>query len=152
MKILELEDLLPRLAESGKDVDTWSEEFVRLMKLADINTPSSIHTWAMECVEGKLRGVLQDLVTINEDGEEVYPNVKQMKKALEDALEVIPQLKCKRLQKLNIKKNETIKNFNWRYKKLYNNLPRLYQEFITVDDYTESISYRPYQRVQVIIN
>jgi len=75
-----------------------------------------------------------------------------MKKALEDALEVIPQLKCKRLQKLNIKKNETIKNFNWRYKKLYNNLPRLYQEFITVDDYTESISYRPYQRVQVIIN
>jgi len=152
MKILELEDLLPRLDESGKDVDTWSEEFVRLMKLADINTPSSIHTWAMECVEGKLRGVLQDLVTINEDGEEVYPNVKQMKKALEDALEVTPQLKCKRLQKLKIKKNETIKNFNWRYKKLYNNLPRLYQEFITVDDYAESISYRPYARAQVITN
>jgi len=80
MKILELEDLLPRLDESGKDVDTWSEEFVRLMKLADINTLSSIHTWSMECVEGKLRGVLQDLVTINEDGEEVYPNVKQIKR------------------------------------------------------------------------
>ena len=152
MKILELEDLLPRLDESGKDVDTWSEEFVRFMKLTDINTPSSILAWAMECVERKLRGVLQDLVTINEDGEEVYPNVKQMKKALEDALEVTSQLKCKRLQNLKIKKNETIKNFNWRYKKLYNNLPRLYQEFITVDDYAESISYRPYARAQVITN
>ena len=63
-----------------------------------------------------------------------------------------PQLKRKRLQKLKIKKNETIKNFNWRYKKLYNNLPRLYQEFITVDDYAESISYRPYARAQVITN
>jgi len=151
MKILELEDLLPRLDESGKDVDAWSGEFIRLLKLANIKPPSSIHTWAMEGEEGKLWGVLQDLLTTNENGE-VYSNVKQMKKALEDALEVIPQLKCKRLQKLNIKKNETIKNFNWRYKKLYNNLPRLYQEFITVDDYTESISYRPYQRVQVIIN
>ena len=150
MKILELEQLLPRLDESIKDVDSWSEEFVRLMKLANINSPSSIYTWAMECVEGKLRGVLQDLVTTNEDGEEVYPNIQQMRKALEEALEVTPQLKCKRLQKLKIKKNETIKNFNWKYKKLYNNLPRLYQEFITVEDYAESISYRPYARAQVI--
>jgi len=46
------------------------------MKLADINTPSLIYTWAIECVEGKLRGVLQDLVSTNEDGEEVYPKVK----------------------------------------------------------------------------
>ena len=134
---------MPRLDESGKNVDTWSEEFIRLMKLADINSPSSIHTWAMECVEGKLRGVLQDLVTSDKEGNEVYPNVKQMKKALEEALEVTPQLKCKRLQKLKIRKNESIKNFNWRYKKLFDNLPRLYQEFITVDDYAESISYTP---------
>jgi len=150
MKILELEQLLPRLDESIKDVDSWSEEFIRLMKLANINAPASIHTWAMECVEGKLRGVLQDLVITNNDGEEVYPDIQKMKKALEEALEVTPQLKCKRLQKLKIMKNETIKNFNWRYKKLYNNLPRLYQEFITVEDYAESISYRPYARAQVI--
>jgi len=49
---------LPRLDESGKDADTWSEEFVRLMKLTDISSPSLIHIWAMESVEGKLRGVL----------------------------------------------------------------------------------------------
>jgi len=107
-----------------KIVDNWSKEFVRLMKLADINTSSSIHTRTMEYVEGKLLGALQDLVTTNEDGE-VYPNVNQMKKALEDVLEVTPRLKYKRLQILK-KKNMTIKNFNWRYKKFYNNLPRLY--------------------------
>jgi len=54
MKILELEDLLPRLDESGKDVDAWSGEFIRLLKLANIKPPSSIHTWAMEGEEGKL--------------------------------------------------------------------------------------------------
>jgi len=75
-----------------------------------------------------------------------------VKKVLEDALELTPQLKWKRLQKIKKKKNEIIKNFNWRYKKLYNNLPRLYQEFITVNDYAKSISYRPYTRAKVTTN
>ena len=149
MKILELEELLPRLNEYAKDVDVWAEEFLKLMKLANINTPESIHTWATECVGGKLRGVLQDLVVKDED-EIKYPSMKEIKKALEEALEVTPQEKCKRLQKLKIKKGESIKNFNWRYKKLYSNLPRIYQTFITVEDYIESISYRPFPRAQVI--
>ncbi len=152
MKILELEELLPRLNESAKDVDSWAEEFIRLMKLANITAPASIHTWAMECVEGKSKGVLQDLVSTDEEGNEKYPSIKEMKTALEESLEVTPQTKCKRLQKLKIYKNETIKNFNWRYNKLYSSLPRLYQEFITVDDYVESISSRPFARAQVITN
>ncbi|ORY60313.1 hypothetical protein LY90DRAFT_643325 [Neocallimastix californiae] len=150
MKILELEELLPRLDEDARDVNIWAEEFTRLMKLAGINNPASIHTWATECVEGKLRGVLQDLVKVNEDEEEEFPSMKKIKEALEEALEITPQDKCKRLQRLKIKRGESIKNFNWRYKKLYNNLPRLYQSFITVEDYTESISYRPFARAQVI--
>jgi len=150
MKILELEELLPRLNENAKDVDSWEEEFNRLMRLANINTAASRHSWAMECVEGKLRGTLQDLVTTNEEGEEIYPTVKQMKEALEEALEITPQMKCKFLQKLKIQKGESIKNFNWRYKKLYDNLPEQYKTFITVDDYAESITYRPYARSQVI--
>ena len=68
------------------------------MKLANISSPSSIHTWATECVEGKLRGVLQDLTTTDENGNEQYPTIEDMKKALEEALEVSPQDKCKRLQ------------------------------------------------------
>ena len=74
----------------------------------------------MECVEGKLRGILQDLVTTDEEGGKKYPSIDQMKKTIEDALEVTPQEKCKRLQKLRIRKGESIQNFNWRYKKLYN--------------------------------
>jgi len=33
---------------------------------------------------------------------------------------------------------------------MYNNLPKFYQTFITVEDYEESIIYRPYARSQVI--
>jgi len=150
MKILELEQLLPRLNETAKDVDSWEEEFLRLMKLANIGSPATRHSWAMECVEGKLRGVLQDLVTTDEQGEEVYPTIRQMKEALEEALEITPQLKCKFLQRIKIRKGESVKNFNWRYKKLYTNLPENYKSFITVEDYTESIIYRPYARAQVI--
>ncbi|KAG4097586.1 hypothetical protein H8356DRAFT_1275160 [Neocallimastix lanati (nom. inval.)] len=125
MKILELEELLPRLDEDARDVDIWAEEFTRLMKLAGINNPASIHTWATECVEGKLRGVLQDLVKVNEDEEEEFPSMKKIKEALEEALEITPQDKCKRLQRLKIKRGE-------------------------MEDYTESISYRPFARAQVI--
>jgi len=93
---------------------------------------TSIHSWEIECVEGKLRGVIQDLYTI-EDGVHNYPTIHEIKDAIEKALEITPQEKCKRLQKLRIQ-NGDIKNFNWRYKKMYN-FPKFYQTFITVEDY-----------------
>ncbi|OUM70098.1 hypothetical protein PIROE2DRAFT_1777, partial [Piromyces sp. E2] len=52
-----------------------------------------------ECVEGKFRGVLQDLINKDSDGHEEYSTMKEMKEALEEALEVILQEKCKRLQR-----------------------------------------------------
>ena len=52
---------------------------------------------------------------------------------------------------MKIRRRERIKNFNWRYKKIYNNLPKIYQTFITVEGYADSIIYRPYTRSQVII-
>ena len=109
----------------------------------------SIHSWAMEYVEGKLGGIIQDLYTI-EDGVQNYPTIQEIKDVIEKALDITPQEKCKRLQKLRIQKGESIRNFNWRYKKMYNNLPKFYQTFITVEDYEESIIYRPYARSQVI--
>jgi len=150
MKIRELEEILPRLNVTARDVDSWGDEFARIMRLANITEPMNIHSWAMECVEGKLRGVLQDLAIPNQDGTMKYPSIEEMKEAIEDALEVTPQEKCKRLQNLKIRRGESIQNFNWRYKKLYNSLSRFYQSFITVEDYIESIAHRPYARSQVI--
>ncbi|MBE6487081.1 MAG: hypothetical protein E7Z85_09605 [Methanosphaera stadtmanae] len=150
MKILELERLLPRLNESARDVDSWIDEFSRIMALADITNPRSILTWAMECVEGKLRGTLQELHTIDEEGNEHFPSMREIKEAIENSLEVTPQEKCKRLQRMKIQRGESIKNFNWRYRKIYNSLPKLYQTFITIEDYADSIIYRPYARSQVI--
>ena len=69
---------------------------------------------------------------------------------MEDELEITPHEKCKRLQRMKIRKGESIKNFNWRYKKIYNNPPKIYQVFITVEDYADSIISRPYARSQVI--
>jgi len=150
MKILELQRILPRLNESARDIDSWCEEFTRIMSLADINNPKSILSWAIECVDGKLKGILQELHTKNEE-DDTYPLIEEIKKAIEDELEITPQEKCKRLQRMKIRRRERIKNFNWRYKKIYNNLPKIYQTFITVEGYADSIIYRPYTRSQVII-
>jgi len=149
MKILEIQKLLPRVTESTGELDSWFEEFNRLMALADIESPKSIFIWALECVNGRLRGVVQELEKETEDGK-IYPSIKEIKEALEEALRITPQEKCKMLQKLKIQRGETIADFNWRYKKLYDSLPKFYQTFVTVDDYIESIKYRPYIRSQVI--
>jgi len=149
MKILEIQKLLPRVTESTGELDSWFEEFNRLMALADIESPKSIFIWALECVNGRLRGVVQELEKETEDGK-IYPSIKEMKEALEEALRITPQEKCKMLQKLKIQRGETIADFNWRYKKLYDSLPKFCQTFVTVDDYIESIKYRPYIRSQVI--
>ena len=150
MKILELQRILPRLNENARDIDSWCEEFTRIMSLADINNPKNILTWAIECVDGKLKGTLQELHTKNEEENDIYPSIEEIKKAIENELEITPQEKCKRLQRMKIRRGESIKNFNWRYKKIYNNLPKIYQTFITVEDYADSIIYRPYARSQVI--
>ncbi|ORY04882.1 hypothetical protein LY90DRAFT_519390, partial [Neocallimastix californiae] len=150
MKILELQRILPRLNENARDIDSWCEEFTRIMSLADINNPKNILTWAIECVDGKLKGTLQELHTKNEEENDTYPSIEEIKKAIENELEITPQEKCKRLQRMKIRRGESIKNFNWRYKKIYNNLPKIYQTFITVEDYADSIIYRPYARSQVI--
>jgi len=124
MKILQLENLLPHLNGYDRDIDSWCDEFTRIMSLANITNPMSMHSWAMECVEEKLRGI-QDLYII-EDGFHNYPTIQEIKDAIEKVLEITPQEKCKRLQKLRIQKGESIKYFNWRYKKMYNNLPKFY--------------------------
>ena len=147
MKILELEKLLPRINEDTNEVDTWYDEFTRLMALADITSQKSVYTWALESVDGKLRGAIQEL---HEEDSQEYPSIKEIKKVLEEKLRITPQEKCKRLQQLRIQKGESISNFNWRYKKLYDSLSKFYQTFITVDDYVESIKFRPYARSQVI--
>lgn len=60
-------------------------------------------------MKDKLRGVLQDLVV--EEKEVKYPNMNEIKKVLKKALEVIPQEKCKRFQKLKIRKGEIHQKF-----------------------------------------
>ena len=46
------------------------------------------------------------------------------------------------MKSLKISNVETIKKFNYRYKKLYNKLSQEYRKLVTVKDYTNSISSR----------
>jgi len=85
------------------------------------------------------------------DGDDItYPNINEMKTAIEDYLEVTQQEKCFNLKALKIRRNETIRDFNWRYNNLHNSLNPESQEFITIKDYCNSISSRPFARTQVI--
>jgi len=149
MKISEISSMIPRLGNHDRDIESWAEEFQRIMELANIEEPKRIFAWAKECVQGRLKGILEDLKTI--DGDDVtYPNINEMKTAIEDYLEVTQQEKCFNLKALKIRRNETIRDFNWRYNNLHNSLNPESQEFITIKDYCNSISSRPFARTQVI--
>jgi len=151
MKISEIAKLVPRLGSYDRDIESWADEFTRIMELSDINEPKKVFAWAKENVPGRLKGILEDLVT-NDDEEymNIYPDVAAIKNAIEIVLEITPQEKCSNLKALKIKNGESIKDFNWRYNKLYKSLTPEGQAFITFKDYTNSIMSRAYARKEVI--
>ena len=80
----------------------------------------------------------------------IYPSITDIKTAIEKFLDITPQEKCFNLKSLKIQKGESIKDFNWRYGKLYGSLTPESQAFITINDYTDSLLSRPYARKEVI--
>ncbi|KAG4105818.1 hypothetical protein H8356DRAFT_1347745 [Neocallimastix lanati (nom. inval.)] len=61
-------------------VDTWYDEFTGPMALADITSQKSVYTWALESVDGKLRGAIQEL---HEEDYQDYPSIKEYKRTPE---------------------------------------------------------------------
>jgi len=53
------------------------------MALADITSQKSVYTWALESVDGKLRGAIQEL---HEEDYQDYPSIKEYKRVLEEKL------------------------------------------------------------------
>ena len=151
MKISEIAKLVPRLGSYDRDIESWADEFTRIIEFSDINEPKKVFAWAKECVTDRLKGILEDLV-INDDEEHmtIYSNIPAIKNTIEITLEITPQEKCSNLKALKIQNGEFIKYFNWRYNKLYKTLTPQEQAFITVDDYTDSLLSRPYARKEVI--
>jgi len=80
----------------------------------------------------------------------IYPSITDIKTAIEKFLDITPQEKCFNLKSLKIQKGESIKDFNWRYGKLYRSLTPESQAFITINDYTDSLLSCPYARKEVI--
>ncbi|ORX46931.1 hypothetical protein BCR36DRAFT_218933, partial [Piromyces finnis] len=73
MKISEITKMLPRIGSQDRDIESWAEEFSRIMDLSDINDPKKIFAWAKECVQGRLKGIIDDLKT-ESDTETNYPS------------------------------------------------------------------------------
>ena len=142
--------VLPPLSNYGRDVDSWINDFPKVMALYDIIEPRQIFTWAKEAVEEDLQGVLNSLVT--KRGSEIkYPTKKEIQEAIEEYLKITESEKCSILKSLKISNVETIKKFNYRYKKLYNMLSQEYRKLVTVKDYTNSITSRVFACSRVIV-
>jgi len=145
-----LQKKLPYLADYGKDVDSWMTDFVKTIKLYDIMEPRRIFIWVKEAVEEDIQGALQSLVVRRGD-EMRYPTFKEIQNTIEEHLHITENDKCTVLKTIQINQEESIKKFNYRYKKLYNKLSLEYRRLISVKDYTNAISSRvfPCSRVMV---
>ena len=145
-----LQRKLPHLADYGKDVDSWMTDFVKIMELYDIMEPRRIFIWVKEAVEEDIQGALQSLVVRRGD-EMRYPTFKEIQNTIEEHLHITENDKCAVLKTIQINQEESIKKFNYRYKKLYNKLSLEYRRLISVKDYTNAISSRvfPCSRVMV---
>jgi len=134
MKISEIVKLLTRLSSYDRDIESWAEEFNRVMELSDIDDPRKMLDWAKERVLGWLKGVIEDLKEEDVEAEMIiYPSITDIKTVIEKFLDITPQEKCFNLKKsLKIQKDESIKDFNWRYGKLYGSLTPESQAFITI--------------------
>lgn len=151
MKIDSILKVLPKLSSRDRDIETWYDNFQRIMELSGIEDKKKIFIWAKESMQGMLKGVVEDQKVRNEDGTYNYPTLEEIKAALEEHLDITPQEKCSIVKSLVIQRGETIKDFNWRYKRLFKSLPMVWKEFITVKDYLRSIAQRPYARSEVIM-
>ena len=109
--------VLPHLSDYGKDVESWIGDFSKTMELYDIVEPRRVFTWAKEAVEEDIKGAINSL-KIKEGKEIRYPNFKEIQAAIEDHLHITESDKCSVLKSLRINNDESIKKFNYRYKKI----------------------------------
>ena len=141
--------VLPLLVNYGKDVESWITEFEKIMNLYDITEPRQVFTWIKEAVEEDALGPLNALV-MRKNNEIRYPTMREVQLAIEDHMNITDSDKCSILKALKISNDETIKTFNYRYRKLYNKLSLDYRKLIAVKDYTNAISSRVFACSKVI--
>jgi len=141
---------LPYLANYGKDIDSWIEDFKNVMEIYNIEEPNRIFIWVKNAVEADIKNLLKSLCTTRNNVKR-FPSYKEIQRAIEDYLEITQNDKCSILKALKIKRNETIKGFNYNYLTLYHRLDLEYKKLICVDDYLNAIHGRVYVHSQVIL-
>jgi len=101
-------------------------------------------------VEDDVMDIIKTLVT-RRNNEIHYPKFSEIKKSVEEYLEITEEDKWCILRNMNIAEEETIKKFNYRYRRSYHNLSREYQKLIIVKEYQEAISSRIHDSQGILI-
>jgi len=132
MNLFKVLNYLPLLENYGNDIDFWVCEFKRKLELFDIQESKKEFIQAREGINKELRYVIDDLK------KNIYPNLEEIKIAIEEYLEITQVDKYQELIDLKIKINETISNFNIKYMRKYN-LNNDFKKLITPDNYVASV-------------
>ena len=139
---------LPKLENYGKNVWEWTVDLKDFLELYDLIEPRQVYNWSIAAVESDLKEVIRRLK--KRTGNEFhYPTLREIQKAVEEDLKITEGDKWTLLRNMKISEGETVKKFNYRYRKLYHNLSSDYQRLITVKEYMDSISSRIYPCSQV---
>jgi len=96
---------LPYLANYGKDIDSWIEDFKNIMEIYNIEEPNRIFIWVKNAVEADIKNLLKSLCTTRNNVKR-FPSYKEIQRAIEDYLEITQNDKCSVLKALKIKRNE----------------------------------------------
>jgi len=78
---------MPLLKEYGKDIDSWIDDFSRVMDVYNIQEPRIIFVWLKEAVEADVLNVIKSLC-MTKNNVTRYPSYKEVQVAIEDYLEV----------------------------------------------------------------
>ncbi|OUM70674.1 hypothetical protein PIROE2DRAFT_56711 [Piromyces sp. E2] len=82
-----LQKTIPHLNEYGKDMDSWMEEFNRVMEIFDVNELRRIFIWTKKVVDCDIKELINSLAK-RRNNEIRYPKTKEIQAAIEEYLEI----------------------------------------------------------------
>ncbi|KAG4091539.1 hypothetical protein H8356DRAFT_1430197 [Neocallimastix lanati (nom. inval.)] len=133
MNVFKIISTLPLLENYNNDINEWIEELTESFKLWDIKEQERRFILCKEWEE-----------------KNQVPSLKEIKIALEEYLEITPRVKYWNLINLKINSNESIRNFNYKYLRKYNDIDSNIKKLITVNNYVNLIKSRTYSCLRIL--
>jgi len=152
----ELKEIEP-LSRENLDIKTWQSDLQLWIELQGVTDPKKIYLACILTSKGETRRIIQDLEHEESEEEEdsetdtedsnsdatgvTYPSLTRIVAALETfyGIKEDQNQLLRELRALRIGKNERVKDFNQRYRSLYQKLEKKRRKQVSVLDYIESL-------------